>query len=65
MKKLKTAASVILLLAFLTSALVTAALAAPPSGCKSCKKQGCPQGYCYFDCESCCYLYFHQVYCFK
>ena len=64
MKKFRTAVAAIMLVLFMASAVVTVALADPP-GCKRCRKEGCPQGYCYFDCESCCYLYFHQVYCFK
>lgn len=43
-----------MLCTFLGSAVFTV-LSANAAGCLRCKKQGCPQGYCYFDCVSCCY----------
>jgi hypothetical protein len=54
-----------LLGAFFVATAATVAIADPPGGCKSCRKTDCPKGPCYFDCESCCFLVNHVVYCYK
>ncbi|HWO57833.1 MAG TPA: hypothetical protein VNN55_09725 [bacterium] len=51
---------------FVLSALVTVLAADSVGACRSCqKKYNCPAGYCYVDCENCCYLWHGTVYCFK
>jgi hypothetical protein len=52
-RRLMIAFASMLLLAFGASAAYTMAQATP--GCQKCRKEGCPQGYCYVDCVSCCY----------
>lgn len=56
--------ALIMVAVFLISAVYTVAFAAKP-GCQNCRKTDCPTGYCYVDCESCCYLFHGQIYCFK
>jgi hypothetical protein len=57
--------ALILVVTFTLSMVGTLAFAKPPK-CDTCRKDGCPEGYCYVDCVGCCYV--HPVYgviCFR
>ena len=47
--------TLVLVVVFMLSLMFTVALAGRHGGCLNCNKDGCPKGYCYVDCEGCCY----------
>jgi len=57
--------ALVLVTVFVLSAALTAAYGAATPGCQRCKKDGCPQGYCYFDCVGCCYNSYPYPVCFR
>ena len=57
--------SALMLAAFVATAAITVVSDAKPA-CDRCRKDGCPQGFCYVDCVSCCYNDFRVgLVCFK
>ncbi len=57
---------VLFMLTFTVTATYTVTSAKPPFKCNTCKKDGCPEGYCYVDCVGCCFEHpLYGIVCFR